>query len=60
MWRYFVYGIANTFVIYVIMRLTGLSEASWGIPVAACVVMGLVLGFIWFLILRKKTASREL
>lgn len=59
MWQYFVYGIVSSFVILLILRLTGLSEASWGISFIASLAIGVVLGFFRFLILRKKTASRE-
>lgn len=59
MWRYFVYGIVNAFLIFAIMRVTNLSEASWGVSVAACIAIGLVLGVVWFLILRKKTTLQK-
>ena len=59
MWRYFIYGFANSVVIYVIIRLTGLSEAGWGTSVIACAVIGAALGLVWFLILRQKKSPQE-
>jgi hypothetical protein len=59
MWRYFAYGILSAFVILAIVRLIGLSEASWGISIIASIAIGVVLGFVWLLVLRKKTPSQE-
>ena len=59
MWRYFIYGFANSIVIYVIIRLTGLSEAGWGTSVIACAVIGVALGLVWFLVLRQRNIPRK-
>ncbi len=59
MWRYFVHGLVTSLVISAIVRVTGLSEASWGVSIGACIAVGVVLGFGWLLILRKTSRPQE-